>query len=116
MEWRPFWLEGDCAMKNRAARQSNSLSLPEILHEVKHTVSVFLNEDGVKSMLGTPYLRENEFIACRKIIDDTNPNYLFAEVRYYKNESKLPKYTYLSIPHSFIKYMVSDSIFHGGRV
>jgi hypothetical protein len=99
-------------MRNKTQKQSNSLSLPEILKEIKRTVSVFLNEEGISNLKGTPYLRENEFIACRKIIDDTNPNYLFAEVRYYKNESKLPKYTYLSIPHSFVKYMVSDSTFH----
>ena len=99
-------------MKNRVIKQSSSLSLPEILKEIKRTVSVFLNEEGIKNMHGTPYLRENEYIACRRIIDDTNPNYLFAEVRYYKNESKLLKYSYLSIPHSFVKYMVSDSTFH----
>jgi hypothetical protein len=102
-------------MKNRAVKPSSSLSLPEILKEVKRTVSVFLNEEGIQNMRGTPYLRDNEYIACRRIIDDTNPNYLFAEVRYYKNESKLPKYSYLSIPHSFVKYMVSDSTFHGSR-
>ena len=99
-------------MKSKAAKQSNALSLPDILREIKHTVSVFLNEEGVKHLTGTPYLRENEYIACRRIIDDTNPNYLFAEVRYYKTESKLPKYTFLSIPHGFVKYMVSDSTFH----
>jgi hypothetical protein len=100
-------------MKNRAVKQPNELSLPAILSEIKHTVSVFLNEEGIKNLAGTPYLRDNEYIACRKIIDDTNPNYLFAEVRFYKNESKLPKYAFLSIPHAFVKYMVSDSTFHG---
>jgi hypothetical protein len=99
-------------MKNRGTKQSTSISLPEIMREVKRTVSVYLNEEGIKNLKGTPYLRENEYIACRRIIDDTNPNYLFAEVRYYKNESKLPKYTYLSIPHGFVKYMASDSTFH----
>jgi hypothetical protein len=100
-------------MKNRGIKQNSTLSLPEILREVRRTVSVYLNDGGIENMKGTPYLRENEFIACRRIIDDTNPNYLFAEVRYYKNESKLPKYTYLSIPHSYVKYMVSDNTFHG---
>ena len=99
-------------MKNRPIRQSTSISLPEIVKEVKRTVSVYLNEEGIKNLKGTPYLRENEFIACRRIIDDTNPNYLFAEVRYYKNESKMPKYIYLSIPHSYVRYMASDNTFH----
>jgi hypothetical protein len=99
-------------MKNRGHKCAASLSLPDILREVKRTVSVYLNDAGIENMRGTPYLRDNEFIACRRIIDDTNPNYLFAEVRYYKNESKLPKYTYLSIPHGFVKYMVSDTTFH----
>jgi hypothetical protein len=100
-------------MRNRGHKCAASLSLPDILREVKQTVSVYLNETGIENMRGTPYLRDNEFIACRRIIDDTNPNYLFAEVRYYKNESKLPKYTYLSIPHCFVKFMVSDTTFHG---
>jgi hypothetical protein len=100
-------------MKNRASRKSSSsISLPEILKEVRQTVSVFLNPIGIENMQGTPYLRENEYIACSRIIDDTHPNYLFAEVRYYKNESKLPKHAFLSIPHNFIKYMVSDSAYH----
>ncbi len=102
-------------MKHRSPKSAASLSLPEMLKEVKRTVSVYLNETGIENMRGTPFLREDEFIACRRIIDDTNPNYLFAEVRYYKSESKLPKYTYLSIPHCFVKYMVSDNTFHEVR-
>ncbi len=86
--------------------------MQDILNEVRQTVSVFLTEAGVRSLQGTPYLRENSYIACSRIIDDTNPNYLFVEARYYKKESKLPKYSYLSIPHGAVTYMVSESVFH----
>lgn len=86
--------------------------MPEMLREVKRTVSVYLNEKGVHTMRGTPYLRDDSFLACSRIIDDASPHYLFAEVRYYKGDSKLPRYSCLSIPHAYVKYMVSEHPFH----
>lgn len=103
-------------VKNKPAKTSNPLSLPAIVKEVKQTVSVFLNDEGVANLKGTPYLREGAYIACSQIIDDSSLHYLSAQVRYYKKDSNLPKYAYLSIPHSFVKYLVSASPFSAHRV
>jgi|GEM_PF-1941813 hypothetical protein len=98
-------------MKAKSAKQHNTFSVPAIFKEVKQTVSVFLNEQGIHMMKATPYIRDNSYIACSHIIDDTGLHYLTAQVRYYKNDSTLPKYAYLAIPHAFVKYMVSESPF-----
>jgi len=102
-------------MKPKFQKHQNTFSLPAIFKEVKQTVSVYLNEEGIHAMKDTPYIRDNSYLACSRIIDDTGPNYLMAQIRYYKNDVNVPKYVYMAIPHGIIKYMVSESPFHGNN-
>ena len=99
-------------MKAKPQKNRNTFSLPAIFREVKHTVSVYLNEEGIAAMSDTPYLRDHAYIACSRIIDDAGSHYLQVQVRYYKADLNIPQYVYAAVPHAFVKYMTSESPFH----
>ena len=99
-------------MKSKKFKNTSTFTLPAIFKEVKQTVSVFLNETGIQALKGTHYLRDNSYIACSRVLDDAGAHYLMVQVRYYREEANLPKYAYLAVPHSYVKYMSSERPFH----
>ncbi len=83
-------------------------TLPEIFREVRESISVYLTQEGLEILADTQYIREGGYIACRKIAEISNSPFLHMEVRHYHLESKTPKYTYVSIPHEYVRYMSSE--------
>ena len=88
-----------------------ALTLRDILKEVKETIQVHLTPAGIKSFQNTPYLRHSQYLTCSAILDEKDPHYLQVQARYYSDSSKLPQHAFLSLPHDYVKYMVSDSPF-----
>jgi len=95
-------------MKQKAPARTTAFSLPEMLKEVRQTVQVFLTPEGIELMRGTPYVREDGYIACREIYDASDPTYLHLDVRYSKDDPLTPKHTYVAIPHSYVRYLTAD--------
>jgi hypothetical protein len=86
---------------------STATTLQSLFREARESIYVFLTEQGRKRFEETPYLRDDGHITCRRIVDDSSPNYLSVEARYYTAESGLPKYTFLMIPHESVSFVVS---------
>jgi hypothetical protein len=103
-------------MKDKMIKSNNEFSLPAIFKEVKQTVLVYLNEEGINNLKHTPYLRGGSYLSCGRIIDTKGPHYLFAIVRYYKDDLNKPKHAYIAIPHSFIKFMISENPFFENNI
>jgi hypothetical protein len=97
------------------SKTSQPLTLKDILKEVKETILVYLTPAGIKNFQGTPYLRHGQYLACSAIVDERDPHYLHVQARYYTESSKLPQHAYLSLPHNYVKYMVSDAPFRKTR-
>jgi hypothetical protein len=101
--------------KQKPAKASNPLLLSDIFKEVKQTIAVYLTDEGAQNLRKTAYIRDDGYIACSRIIDDRDANYLHVVARYYKNETKLPQHAFMAIPNRFVRYMVADHSFHEDR-
>ena len=89
-----------------------SLSLKQMAKEVRKSISVYLTKEGRDNFTGTPYMRKDGSIICKRIIEDKSSYYLHVEVRYYSHEPNVPRYCFLAIPNRFIRFLASEQSFH----